>query len=80
MVERRPRNVFERQFGVRQPVEQKPAEGNPDAKPGAAERGESLLVVRVPEARLDTAIDQVCSRMYSNACGRVASTSRKPRT
>jgi hypothetical protein len=47
--------------GFRQPVEQKPAEGNPDAKPGAAERGESLLVVRVPEARLDTAIDQVAA-------------------
>jgi hypothetical protein len=47
--------------GFRQPVEQKPAEGTPDAKPEAAERGESLLVVRVPEARLDTAIDQVAA-------------------
>jgi Domain of unknown function (DUF4349) len=45
--------------GFRQPVEQKPAVVNPDAKPEAAARGESLLVVRVPVARLDTAIDQV---------------------
>jgi hypothetical protein len=46
--------------GFRQPVEQNPQD-NPDVKPGAAAQGESLLVVRVPVARLDSAIDQVAA-------------------
>lgn len=47
--------------GFRQPAELTPVEGNPGAKPQAADRGESLLVLRVPEARLDVAIDQVAA-------------------